>query len=46
MWLKQHGDLFLKKIAEFCSANENVSMDMSPVGVKSAEEKLVRNCIT
>ena len=40
IWLKQHGDLFLKKISEFCS-NNSILMDVVPVVMNSCEEKLV-----
>jgi hypothetical protein len=41
VWLGQHGDLFLKRISEFCAENGGVAMDALPVVTKPAEEKLV-----
>ena len=45
VWLANHGKVFLKRIAEFCSNNGNVPMDVPPVVTKPAEEKLVRSSI-
>lgn len=40
-WLKQHGEAFLKRVTEFCSHKENISMDVPLVVIKPPEEVLV-----
>ena len=41
IWLGRHGNLFLKRIAEFCANNGDVPMDVSPAVIKPPKEKLV-----
>lgn len=41
VWLKQHGHLFLKRIAEFCSDKSDLLMDVPAVAEEIPEEIVV-----